>query len=128
LPEPVSGDDAIYKAIVVVFPDLSADRAGEVLGDARIENLKMPFYLDDGVVLGQFHERNDGSAVYNESFHPFRSPVPFLLLRLAVPGDWKFFLEDEDWLSVWGRRFGESAVDALAAELRRTNWHSVGAS
>jgi hypothetical protein len=51
--------------------------------------------------------------------------VPFLLMRLAVTSDWKFFLDNDEWLSVWARRFGESAVTTLAAELRRTNWHSV---
>src|SRR5262249_14506604 len=33
-------------------------------------------------------------------------------VRHGAMSDWKFFLEDEDWLNLWGRRFGESAVDA----------------
>ena len=36
-----------------------------------------------------------------------------------------FFLDNEDWLILWARRFGESAVQALAEGLRRTNWRRL---
>jgi hypothetical protein len=125
--QPIEGDDANYKAIVVVFTDLSADRARDCLDDAQIQHLKKPSYVEDGVVLGEFHERNEGSAAHNPSFQPFKAPVPFLLLRHAVISDWVFFLDNEDWLSIWARRFGESAVKTLAEELRRTNWRRLAA-
>jgi uncharacterized protein DUF6875 len=57
---PTAGDDANYKAIVVVFTDLSADRAKDYLDDVQIQQLKPEWYVDDGVVLGAFHERNGG--------------------------------------------------------------------
>jgi hypothetical protein len=66
--------------------------------------------------------RNEGTALYNSSFRPFQSPVPFLFVRHTVIGDWKFFLDNEDLLNLWARRFGESAVHALADELRRLPW------
>ena len=75
--------------------------------------------------MGEFHERNEGSAIRNPGFQPFKSPVPFLLMRHAVISDWMFFLDNEDWLSSWARRFGESAVQSLAEELRRTNWRQL---
>jgi hypothetical protein len=37
----------------------------------------------------------------------------------------KFFLDNEDWLNLWARRYGESGVQALAEELRRTNWRRL---
>jgi hypothetical protein len=123
--QPTEGDDAIYKAIVVVFTDLSADRAKDYVNDDQIQRLKKPSYAEDGVVLGEFHERNELSAIYNASFQPFKAPMPFLLMRLAVTSDWKFFLGNDDWLSIWARRFGESAVQALAEELRSINWPRV---
>ena len=46
-------------------------------------------------------------------------------MRHAVISDWMFFLDNEDWLGLWARRFGESAVHALAAELRRTDWRQL---
>ncbi len=63
--------------------------------------------------LGEFHERNEGSAIRNLSFHPFKAPVPFLLMRHAVISDWMFFLDNEDWLGFWARRFGESPQSRL---------------
>jgi hypothetical protein len=123
--QPIEGKDTSYKAIVVVFTDVSADRAKEYMDDAQIADLKRISYVEDGVVLGEFHERNEGSAIRNRSFQLFKSPVPFLLMRHAVISDWMFFLDNEEWLGFWARRFGESAVQTLAEELRRTNWRQL---
>jgi hypothetical protein len=119
--QPADGDDAIYKSFVVVFTDLSADRAKEFLDDV-LEHLAVPSYVEEGFVMGGFYEGNEGTAIYNASFRPFTSPVPFLLVRQAVISDWKFFLDNEDWLNLWAHRYGESGVQALAEELRRMPW------
>jgi hypothetical protein len=119
--QPTDGDDATYKVIVVVFTDLSADRAHGVFDDV-LQQLAVPSYVEDGIVFGPFYEGHEGTAIYNSSFRPFRSPVPFLFVRHGVISDWKFFLDNEDWLDLWARRFGESAVHALAEELRRLPW------
>jgi hypothetical protein len=121
--EPIDGDDANYKSIVVVFSDLSADRAKDFFYDV-LQHLGVPSYVEDGLVLGGFYASNEGSAIYNPSFRPFTAPVPFLLMRHAVISDWKFFLDNEDWLNLWARRYGESAVQALAEELRRLPWRA----
>jgi hypothetical protein len=71
---PIDRDAAYYKALVIVFTDLSADRAKDYIDDVQILQIMRPFYEDDGVVLGAFHERNEGSAIYNPNFQPFKSP------------------------------------------------------
>jgi uncharacterized protein DUF6875 len=119
--QPTGGDDLDYKVIVVVFADLSADRAKGVF-DEVLQQLAVPSYVEDGIVFGPFYEGNEGTAIYNASFRPFQPPVPFLFVRHGVISDWKFFLDNDDWLSLWARRFGESAVHALAEELRRLPW------
>jgi hypothetical protein len=119
--QPTDGDDANYKVIVVVFTDLSADRAQGVFDDV-LQQLAVPSYVEDGIVFGPFYEGHEGTAIYNSSFRPFQSPVPFLFVRYTVVSDWKFFLDKEDWLNLWARRFGQSAVHALAEELRRLPW------
>jgi hypothetical protein len=121
--EPTDGDDANYKVVVVVFTDLSADRAQGVFTEV-LEQLAVPSYLEDGIVFGPFYEGNEGTAIYNAGFRPFQSPVPFLFVRRGVPSDWKFFLDNQDWLKYWGHRFGESAVHALAEELRHLPWRA----
>jgi hypothetical protein len=119
--QPTDGDDVIYNVIVVVFSDLPADRAQGVF-DNVIQQLAVPSYVENGILFGPYYEGNEGTALYNSSFRPFQSPVPFLFVRHGVISDWKFFLDNEDWLTLWARRYGESAVHALAEELRRLPW------
>ena len=121
--QPVDGDYANYKSIVVVFTDLPAAQAKDFFAGV-LEQAAVPSYVDDGLVMGPFYEGNDGTALYNPNFPPFTSPVPFLLMRRAVISDWKFFLTNEDWLKRWARRYGESAVETLADELRRLPWNA----
>jgi hypothetical protein len=120
---PTDGDDAIYNVIVVVFTDLPADRAQSVF-EQVVRDLAVPSYVDDGILFGPYYEGNEGTAVYNSSFRPFQSPVPFLFVRHGVVDDWKFFLENEDWFALWARRYGESGSQALAEELRRLPWRA----
>jgi hypothetical protein len=115
---PTDGDDLIYNVIVVVFTDLPADRAQGVF-DGVLDQLAVPTYAEHGILFGPFHEHFEGTAIYNSNFRPFRSPVPFLFVRHGVVSDWKFFLDNEDMFNLWARRFGDSAVHALADELRR---------
>ena len=121
--QPTGGDDADYKVIVVVFTDLPADRAQGVFDDV-LQHLAVPSYADDGILFGPYYEGNEGTAIYNSSFRPFQSPVPFLFVRQGVISDWKFFLDNDELLNLWARRFGESAVQALAEELRRLPWNA----
>jgi hypothetical protein len=124
--EPTVGDDANYKVIVVVFTDVSPDRAQGLFDDV-VQQLAVPSYVEDGIVFGPFYEGNEGTAIYNARFRPFQSPVPFLFVRHGVSSDWKFFLDNDDWLRLWARRFGETAVHALAEEVRRLPWRAGGA-
>ena len=123
--QPIGGEDADYKVIVVVFTNLPADRAQGVF-DNVLQHLAVPSYADDGILFGPYYEGNEGTAIYNSKFRPFQSPVPFMFVRNGVISDWKFFLDNDEWLELWARRYGESAVQALAAELRRTNWRQLG--
>jgi hypothetical protein len=118
---PTDGDDVIYNVIVVVFTDLPADRAQGVFDDV-MGQLAVPSYVEDGILFGPYYEGHEGTAIYNSSFRPFQSPVPFLFVRHGVVGDWKFFLDDDEWLSLWAHRSGESGTQALAEELRRLPW------
>jgi hypothetical protein len=121
--QPTGGDDADYKVIVVVFTDLPADRARGVFDDV-LQHLAIPSYADDGILFGPYYEGNETTAIYNSSFRPFQSPVPFLFVRQGVIDDWKFFLDNDEWLNLWASRHGESAVQALAEELRRLPWNA----
>jgi hypothetical protein len=121
--QPIGGDDADFKVIVVVFTDLPADRAQRIFDDV-LQHLAVPSYAGDGILYGPYYEGNTATAIYNSAFRPFQSPVPFLFVRQGVVSDWKFFLDNDELLNLWARRFGESAVQALAQELRRLPWNA----
>ena len=123
--QPIDGDGLNYKVIVVVFTDLPADRASSLFGEV-LQHLAVPSYVEDGILFGPFYKGNEGTAIYNSRFRPFQSPVPFLFVRHGVISDWKFFLDNEDWLNRWAHRYGEPAVRALAEELRRLPWRAGG--
>jgi hypothetical protein len=120
-------EGAGVEVVVVVFTDLSAERAQDLFGDA-LQQLAAPAYVEDGIVFGPFYQGNAGTAIYNPSFRPFQSPVPFVFVRHGVVSDWKFFLDKDDWLGHWARRYGETGARALAAEVRRLPWHVQSAS
>jgi len=121
--DPTDGDDAGYKAIVVVFTDLPAGRA-QAIFDGVLEQLALSSYAEDGVIFGPFYVGNEGTALYNPAFRPFQSPVPFLFVRTTVVSDWKFFLDEDAWLDLWAHRFGEAGTHALAEELRGLPWRA----
>jgi Domain of unknown function (DUF6875) len=121
---PTESDDVTYNVIAVVFTDVSADRAKGVFDDVA-EHLAAPSYVEDGILFGPYYEGNEATAIYNSTFRPFESPVPFLFVRHGVVSDWKFFLDNEEWLSFWAHRHGESGALALAEELRRLPWRTA---
>ncbi len=122
---PTGGDDAAYKVIVITFIDLPAHRAQSVF-DEVLKHLAVPSYAEDGILYGPYYEGNKTTAIYNPTFQPFQSPAPFIFVRNGVIGDWKFFVDNDVMLDLWARRYGESAVRTLVAELRRTNWREIG--
>jgi hypothetical protein len=123
--EPTDVDGVNYDVIVVVFPDVPSDRA-KAFFDEVFQELAVPSYVEDGIVFGPYYEGNEATAIYNSSFRPFESPVPFLFVRHGVVSDWKFFLDDDEWLGLWADRYRETGARALAEELRRLPWRVPG--
>jgi hypothetical protein len=56
---PTDDDDVIYNVIVVVFSDLSADRARSVF-DEVLQHLAVPSYVEDGILFGPYYEGHEG--------------------------------------------------------------------
>jgi hypothetical protein len=49
-------------------------------------------------------------------------------MRYGVPSDWEFFLDDDEWLTLWARRYEQSGVQAMAEVLRRLPWRAASHS
>ncbi len=123
--EPRDGPMAINKVIMVVFSGLGPEAATWI--DAMQAKLK-PNFVDVGLMLGEFHSRNDTPGLRNPDFRPLRSPIPMLVIRHMVESDLPFMKRDEDvpnvriaYLRSYLRQLGttirrnyfDQAVDAL---------------
>jgi hypothetical protein len=85
--EPTRGPEALNKAILVVFPSLSANGAdGAAVIDRVQANLKR-YFVEMGLMLGEFHAANESPA-----FRPLRSPIPMLAIRHMVESDLPFLI------------------------------------
>ncbi|MGH8080431.1 MAG: DUF6875 domain-containing protein, partial [Lysobacter sp.] len=92
--EPSKMPDAINKAFLVAFPTLTARGAeGTALVDKVQYKLK-PYFVDQGMMLGEFHALNESEGLRNPDFRPLRSPVPMLAIRLMVESDLPFMARD----------------------------------
>lgn len=123
--EPRDGPMAINKVIMVVFSGLGEDAASWI--DAMQAKLK-PSFVDVGLMLGEFHSRNETPGLRNEAFRPLRSPIPMLVIRHMVESDLPFLKRETDkpdvrisYLRSYLRQLGtiirrnyfDQAVDAL---------------
>ncbi len=86
--EPSSGADTILKTILIIFPELSHQKARVQL-EALQRKLK-PEFVKKGIMVGQFYEGCPESGLWSEAFHPLQSPLPLLAIRFMVPSDFPF--------------------------------------
>jgi hypothetical protein len=87
--EPKSGPDAINKAFLVVFPSLARNGDGAAVVDKVQASLKR-YFVDMGLMLGEFHSGNETPGLRNSDFRPLRSPIPMLAIRHMVESDLPF--------------------------------------
>jgi len=114
--EPREGSSAINKTILVVFPNLGSDAAALV--DEVQKQLK-PSFVDLGLMLGEFHSKNESPGLRNPDFRPLRSPVPMLAIRQMVETDLPFLRRyiDEPQVRV---SFLRSYLRRLGGTVRRS--------
>jgi hypothetical protein len=90
--EPTSGPEAINKAFLVVFPSLAVNGTdGAAIIDKVQLNLKK-YFVDTGLMLGEFHPANESPGLRNPAFRPLRSPIPMLAIRHMVESDLSFLI------------------------------------
>ena len=86
--EPTTGSARAFKAAIFIFPDITLDQT-TICIDGVQEACK-PYYVRRGLMLGEFHLRNNSPGLRNEHFYPLRTPVPCLAVRHMVPTDLAF--------------------------------------
>ncbi len=92
--EPQTGEAALNKAILLIFPDVRTEEAFKLI-DGVQQELK-PFFVEAGLMLGEFHKRNESPGLRNQNFRPLRSPIPMLAIRFMVEVDLPFLQRASD--------------------------------
>jgi hypothetical protein len=116
-----SGKDEIYKAIVVVFPNLPPRVASEVIESVQ-KKLK-PAYVRGGMMIGEFYPGCPAPGLHNSAFRPLEAPVPSLAIRRITIYDAPFMVDDDSYVAGYLDRFGEEGAQRLVSLLERRGHH-----
>lgn len=102
---PLDRPNAIFQTLLVVFPDIPIELS-TVIDDAH-RTLKSA-YVQQGLMLGQFHMTCPEPAVRNPDFPIMVSPLPFFAIRHMAQHDVLFLHQRTDWFSHYDARLGEA--------------------
>lgn len=116
---------AINKAFLLIFPDIHIEDASKLI-DSVQQKLK-PLFVESGLMIGEFHKRNESPGLHNPNFRPLRSPIPLLAIRFMVEADLPFLQNPADprlrirYLEAYLKCFGDKFTD----ETRSKNAHQA---
>ncbi|MEH1836099.1 MAG: DUF6875 domain-containing protein [Nostoc sp.] len=106
---------AINKAFLLIFPDIHIEDTSELI-DGVQQKLK-PLFVESGLMIGEFHKRNESPGLHNPNFRPLRSPIPLLAIRFMVELDLPFLQNPADprlrirYLEAYLKYFGNKFTD-----------------
>jgi hypothetical protein len=115
--EPRDRETGINKVILLVFPDVHLDDTDKLI-DAVQQKLK-PFFVESGLMLGEFHNRTESAGLHNPNFRPLRSPIPLLAIRYMVEIDLPFLVAADDlglrirYLKAYLQLFDKGGKDSI---------------
>jgi len=92
--EPTTGAAAINKAFLVTFPSLADNSAAGAEVIDRVQASLKRYFVDMGLMLGEFHAANESPGLHNADFRPLRSPIPMLAIRHMMESDLPFLIRD----------------------------------
>ncbi len=90
--EPKSGPEALNKAFLVVFPSLKANGSEGAAVIDKVQASLKKYFVEMGLMLGEFHAANESPGLRNPNFRPLRSPMPMLAIRHMVESDLPFLI------------------------------------
>jgi uncharacterized protein DUF6875 len=104
-----SDDTRMLHATLILFPDVQSEEAPELIDTVK-EDLKTLF-VEQGLMLGEFHSKNNSPGLHNPAFKPLRSAVPMLAIRRMVATDY-VFLNRADYDTATRLRYIEAYLNA----------------
>jgi hypothetical protein len=105
---PVDGPDAVFKTILILFPQI-ADYNIIDQAQRRLKERSIPA----GLMIGQFYPGCEEPGVRNSEFRPLQSPIPLLAIRYMVSSDFPFLMPQSRWVEEYLRQFAPSVPPAV---------------
>ncbi|TSE00404.1 hypothetical protein FOS14_08275 [Skermania sp. ID1734] len=112
--EPTDGRDAILKAIILAFPDVTDY---EVID--TIQRTLKPDFVREGMMIGQFYPTCSEPGLWNSDFRPLQSPRPLIAIRQMVSSDFPFLSSDRSWIETYLRRYAPTVPSLVRSELAK---------
>lgn len=104
--QPKHTDERIFKTFVVVFHKMSFDETS-LLIDYTHKILK-PSFVENGLMLGQFHDNCNIGGVHNSNFMSLHSPIPLFVIRNMVVNDYMFLNDEQRFIDSYNKHFSGS--------------------
>ncbi len=121
--EPRAREAGLNKVILLVFPDVHIDDTDKLI-DGVQQKLK-PLFVEQGLMLGEFHNRTDSPGLHNPNFRPLRSPIPLLAIRFMVESDLPFLVNTDNlglrirYLEAYLQRFEQGGNNIYLSNARQ---------
>jgi hypothetical protein len=115
--EPQDRNVGINKAFLLIFPDIESNDAATLIDNIQ-QKLK-PFFVEEGLMIGEFHKHTETRGLYNQDFYPLRSPVPLIAIRFMVEADLPFLMNANNlhlrirYLEAYLQRFEKNMKDKI---------------
>ena len=104
--EPRSGNNAQFKANILLFPNLPEPDAYSVI--ETIQRTLQEEFVSQGLMVGEFHSGPPMKpGLWNRDFLPLHCPIPLIAIRHMVPTDILFLKDQSTLVTQYLRLFGD---------------------
>ncbi|WP_157181648.1 DUF6875 domain-containing protein [Nocardia testacea] len=110
--QPTKDPDARFKAVLVVFPDLT-----DYTGIETVQRDQKTRFVHDGLMLGQFYPGCTVAGLHNPAFPALDSPLPLLAVRHMVSTDFLFLDTRQEWIDIYLRIFAPAIPEFITSAM-----------
>jgi hypothetical protein len=110
----LSTADRELLTVLLVLPHLDHTDAS---GLDELQRVAKDKFVEDGLMIGQFHPVCDAPGLWNPEFKALRAPVPLLAIRKLVVFDLPFLVEHKAHAESYIRRFAPEIPPRIRKQL-----------
>ena len=108
--------DDEYKCVLTVFTNMKSEQYYFI---DTVQEIHKVDFVKEGLMLGQFHPLCEEAGLWSQAFRPLKSPLPMLAVRHMAKTDIAFLYHNDDYLSSYKNKFGDSADASILSFKKR---------